>query len=203
MAVINKNDKQVKKALAHESLIGKTLLGKGVFSLVFEDTDDTVLKLTADGKHVELLKEVAGLDESCRAYFPEIVEDMGVIGELIKGDNRAPLHLLRISKLEHAKTGSEQRKLISKLCKDQLNAYANNIRHHCFGELAHKTLHDVAAQPVFDSLRKPLLLIADFAKRMKDEVSLDLHSKNIMVDRSGRIVFSDPLSDVSTRHIFN
>lgn len=58
----------------HPLLKGKKLIGRGMFSAVFETGPDTVLKLTVDSVNYALL---VGPARMIGAHFPHVLEDQG------------------------------------------------------------------------------------------------------------------------------
>lgn len=110
MKILQLTDPGVKDVIArHPALKGKTRIGRGFYSVVF-DNGDTVLKLTADAHHYDLLQFYA--DSSC---FPKVVVNHGYVGEQKRGE--FPLYLLEIEKLVKVPGKTANSKIVHKLCR--------------------------------------------------------------------------------------
>lgn len=199
MKVLRLSDKGVKEALNHPAIAGKTLIGRGTFSLVF-DNGDTVLKLTTDSCHYEMLKFYS--DDGVR--FPKVLADHGVVG--VQGHMDLNLYLIEVERLEPITVKSGEWKLVKALIKGAANMmrtktpvferHANKIDMRL---IVPETLFQMAEDKTLPTdVKEALDSIARFSMDYEG-VALDFHRANFMVRPStGAAVFSDPVYNLLT-----
>lgn len=197
MAVIKLTDMAVRRLRRLPMLQGKKRIGKGHFSIVFEDTPDTVIKVTTDqAHHAMLTNESYGLRGD---HFPRVVEDFGRMEEKIVFGQGIPLFLVRMERLDKLQRGTEQARLATKLCRAAMNSHGSNIMKATSVETISKSMiNDVAKHDwVPDSVRGALDELHDFCTYCPN-AKLDFHFANFMTrPATGELVLADPIYDSS------
>lgn len=172
----------------HPRLQGRTLLGRGVFSLVF-DAGPSVLKLTLDRVAYELAEQQASW--SCAA-LPVTVALHGQVGMSAMG---APLWLIEQERLERLPTGSAQRKDCLQVGR-LMRRHASN--HDKVPDLLRAMLPSVRNPSLADGLER----LAEFAAARAGWAPIDLHASNFMLRAAtAEAVISDPFIDHDTRQM--
>lgn len=204
MAFLKLRDPGVVKAIKETGLGSLPRVGRGFYSSVHEDGAGNIVKLTLDRTYYELhTGSYAGCYTGGNKHFAKIIEDGGIVGE--QGKNH--LYMIKVEKLSKLKSGSENKKLATKLCKEARVLMASRGRSvNIFAErgvidhsvIVPETLYHLADSDIEmpETMREALRSIALFAQDY-DGVGLDFHIANFMERESdGVLVFSDPTCDV-------
>lgn len=183
----------VQVALRHPLLEGKKMIGRGVFSMVFEGTrKNTVLKMTVDDIGYYAFNDWA---VGCRhRHFPRIIQSEGDIGcAKINGRDR-PIYLFEMERLE--KLTGEARKLARQVM---------NVGATASGKYHWKTGDDVRAMLTFGemvrdkslprSVRNAIQQLEEFCGNVPGG-SVDLHMNNMMQRKNGDLVIIDPIANM-------
>lgn len=179
-------DWRVKAVVKELGLDKKKILGRGVFSIVFEgNAKNTVLKLTVDDIGYALFNDwAAGIKH--HLHFPKIVKDFGSVGEVrFKGESYT-LYLFEMEKLIPVINKEAKRiaRKISRLC-DFKPLLTTEI-------LCNKDLPK--------SIRNALFRLDEFCKNLPGGL-LDMHAGNYMQRVNGTLVIIDPLSSIKVRKV--
>ena len=183
----------VQSALRHPLLEGKKLIGRGVFSMVFEGTrKNTVLKMTVDDIGYYAFNDWA---VGCRhRHFPRIIQSEGDIGSAkINGKDRS-IYLFEMERLE--KLTGEARKLARQVM---------NVGATASGKYHWKTGDDIRAMLTFGemardkslprSVRNAIQQLEEFCGNVPGG-SVDLHMNNMMQRKNGDLVIIDPIANM-------
>ncbi len=197
--VLSLRDKGVRDVIAnHPALQGLTRIGRGTFSAVY-DNGDTVIKLTSDAHHYELLTQ----GYACTDHFPKLVNDWGDVGVQEFGD--ADLYLIEVEKLSKVGASTDAAKMARKLCalaaktmKIKSPIFERNAKSIDMSLIVPETFFTMARdEKLPDSIRASLEQLASFCMDY-DGVAMDFHLANFMV-RPGTdtLIFSDPVYDIN------
>ena len=191
--VMKLTDQGVREAMRHPVLKGKKIIGRGVFSIVFEGTrKNAVLKLTCDQYAYRMLN-----DDHCAVthrHFPRVSKNYSRVGNVKLAGRDFPIYLYEMERLEELQFGTEQRKLALKLCKsvDLSDWKTASTMSRIQTALA---LEDAAKDKNMPrSIKNALMDLGRFCRAMPG-AGLDLHMGNIMRRKNGEIVFTDPQLD--------
>lgn len=192
---LRKDHLGVQMALRHPLLDGKKMIGRGVFSMVFEGTrKNTVLKMTVDN-----IGYYAFNDYMCgvrHKHFPRVTDCHGEIGTVRLGKHEESIYLYEMERLQPLKVGSEARRLARSIA----NAAATASGQHFW-----RTSEDIRAMLTFGSMlqdkslprsiRNALQQLEEFCGRMPGG-SVDLHMHNMMMRKNGDLVIIDPVANM-------
>lgn len=199
MKILQLTDPGVKSVIStHPALQGKARIGRGFYSIVF-DNGDTVLKLTADAHHYDLLQFYA--EGSC---FPKVVNNYGCVGDQKRGN--FPLYLLEIEKLVKVPGKTANSKTVHRLCKNAAKMMA--VKTPIFEKHADKinmarivpeTFYQMSEDKELPTaLREGLEQLGRFALDYEG-VGMDFHPSNFMQREStGELILSDPIMNILT-----
>ena len=199
MKILQLTDPGVKDVIArHPALQGKTRIGRGFYSVVF-DNGDTVLKLTADAHHYDLLQFYA--DSAC---FPKVVTNHGHVGDQKRGE--FPLYLLEIEKLVKVPGKTANSKIVHKLCRRA--AHMMEVKTPIFERHADKidmarivpeTFYQMAEDKDLPAgVREGLEQLGRFSLDYEG-VGMDFHPSNFMQrEATGELILSDPIMNILT-----
>lgn len=174
-------------------LAGKQIVGRGCYSIVYECTDNTVLKLTCDPVYpdfVRLKSGVPGVPKLVNDYGSFDCHDYGQISllEVVK--------LRPLDKWDNETMVLESRAVASavdfRLAARELGEKPE------LGKFSHaRALKDLTASRMFSaSVSWALLAISDYIEKSDQDVLLDLQNPaNFMTDGTN-LVISDPLIPV-------
>lgn len=185
----------VKDAMRHPLLEGKKIIGRGVFSVVFEGSrKNTVLKMTCDDIGYWAFNDYALRVQ--HRHFPRIVESHGDIGEIrIKGLGRS-IYLFEMERLEKLQAGSDAKRL-ARLISKVGNATSARTAGHWTEHLRAATLLQQMAK---DSTlpRSVRNALADLCRFCHDYPggTLDMHGCNFMQRGNGELVMTDPIANM-------
>lgn len=199
MKILKLTDPGVKNVIrSHPALQGKKQIGRGFYSVVF-DNGDTVLKLTADAHHYDLLQFYAD-----GPHFPKVIVNHGYVGEQKRGG--FPLYLLEIEKLVKVPGKTDNSKTVHRLCKNAAKMMA--VKTPIFEKHADKinmarivpeTFYQMAEDKELSaSLREGLEQLGRFSLDYEG-VGMDFHPSNFMQrETTGELVLSDPILNILT-----
>jgi hypothetical protein len=167
----------------------KTMLGRGVFSAVFEsDNPDTVLKLTVCEVQYQMLRDYTGLDHE---MFPLFIRDYGSVGEFVHPESgeRHSVYLMEVEKLYSMRgTNKALPRLINKLVCDN---YSDDTGLR-FSKVGVKLLEMGSAyEKVSEAMFELARFIQDYG--LESVVAVDTHGGNFMRRKCGALVINDPL----------
>lgn len=170
-------------------LKGKKLIGRGMFSAVFEgSTPDTVLKMTVDSVGYWLLNCcAAGVGGE---HFPKVIKNHHDVGEVNVGKTEFPVYLFEMERLVKLKVGSAAKKLARKISTSQLKISRASWSSDVTGQLGE--LASVAKLP--ETLRQAIRDVENFAGNYPN-AQLDMHMGNFMQRENGDLVITDPMFD--------
>lgn len=185
----NLNDGQMRDLRQLPELKGKKLIGRGMFSAVFEgSTPDTVLKMTVDSVGFWLLNCcAAGVSGE---HFPEVVKNHHDVGVVKVGKVEFPVYLFEMERLVKLKVDSAAKKLARKISTSQLKISRASWSSDVTGQL--KELANVAKLP--ETLRQAIRDVENFASNYP-KAQLDMHMGNFMQRENGDLVITDPMFD--------
>lgn len=199
MKILKLTDPGVKHVInSHPALKGKQRIGRGFYSIVF-DNGNTVLKLTADAHHYDLLQFYAEGD-----CFPKVVNNYGYVGNQILG--KFPLYLLEIEKLVKVPGKTVNSKIVHKLCRQAARMMAAKTpifeRHADKIDIARivpETFYQMSEDKDLPmQLREGLEQLGRFALDYEG-VGMDFHPSNFMQrEATGELVLSDPILNILT-----
>jgi hypothetical protein len=185
----------VQAALRHPLLEGKKLIGRGVFSMVFEGTrKNTVLKMTVDNIGYYAFNDwVVG----CRhRHFPRVVHSEGDIGSAKINGRDYSIYLFEMERLQPLAAGSEARRLARRIM---------NVSATASGKYHWKTGDDIRAMLTFGemvrdsslprSVRNAVQQLEEFCGNVPGG-SVDLHMHNMMMRKNGDLVIIDPVANM-------
>lgn len=181
--------KGVRQALEHSDLRGKEVIGRGRYSLVFDNTN-TVLKLTVDRDAIDLQR---WLDNACQTLhtLPKIHRVVGQLGDYAG----RPLWLLEVERLDKLVAGTPQRKQALRLKRLQhsLNGKAIAESYHRVAELTCR--HMSVSDEVDEQWSNTFRLLADYATG-KHHLGCDFHPANFLTrPATGELVLNDPFEN--------
>ena len=178
----------VQLALKHPVLQGKTVIGRGVYSIILSD-GISVFKLTIDRMAYALAEHQ--FQWQCSA-MPVIRSLHGIVGATNIG---LPLFLIEMERLDKLVTGTAVRKRCLSISR-QLKKYIK------YDDSPAVRLRRVSALQQDDEMGRGLMLLADFMESRWPTAELDLHSANFMRrPDTGEAVITDPIMDMETRNI--
>lgn len=194
--VLKLNDWRVKQTLQEfEAIKGKKIIGRGVFSVVFEGSrKNTVIKVTADPMSYWML--------NCYAYgvthrhFPKVKNDFGEIGSTRIGKVDVPIYAFETERLYPLETGSKAKKTARIIRNVQSETSSKNFWKHGYQHLASVTLYDMQKTITIGSVKNALAQLCDFCGNYLD-AGLDMHMGNFMQRKNGELVITDPILDRS------
>lgn len=173
-----------------EGLLGLDFpMGHGHFSRVYETGRNTVLKLTTDTSYIRFMESAK---KSTNAFMPKYVNMFGSIGTVYGREVFAvELEMYR-----------EIHELVEWEDRESLNEYLDQVK--CVVNHSHRIAKDLHSGNssdilhVIEMLRLDHLELIDALyevnKLIGDDCFCDLHSGNWMIDKSGQVVFSDPIA---------
>ena len=199
MKILKLTDPGVKRVInSHPALKGKQRIGRGFYSVVF-DNEDTVLKLTADAHHYDLLQFYAE-----GPHFPKVIVNHGCVGEQKRGG--FPLYLLEIEKLVKVPGKTDNSRLVYKMCKAAsrimavktpvFERHADKIQ---MARIVPETFYQMAEDKDLPAgIRDGLEQLGRFSLDY-DGVGMDFHPINFMQrETTGELVLSDPIMNILT-----
>lgn len=199
MKILKLTDPGVKRVInSHPALRGKQRIGRGFYSVVF-DNGDTVLKLTADAHHYDLLQFYAE-----GPHFPKVIVNHGYVGDQKAGE--FPLYLLEIEKLVKVPGKTDNSRLVYKMCKAASRMMAAKTpifeRHADKIQMARivpETFYQMAEDKDLPAgIREGLEQLGRFSLDY-DGVGMDFHPTNFMQrEATGELVLSDPIMNLLT-----
>ncbi len=199
MKILKLTDPGVKAVISsHPALRGKKQIGRGFYSIVF-DNGDTVLKLTADAHHYDLLQFYAE-----GKSFPAVINNHGYVGEQTHG--KFPLFLLEIEKLVKVPGKTVNSKIVHKLCRtaSRMMAVKTPIfeRHADKIDMARivpETFYQMSEDEDLPAyVREGLEQLGRFSLDYEG-VGIDFHPSNFMQrEATGELVLSDPILNILT-----
>lgn len=199
MKILKLTDPGVKHVInSHPALRGKQRIGRGFYSVVF-DNGDTVLKLTADAHHYDLLQFYAE-----GPHFPKVIVNHGYVGDQKAGE--FPLYLLEIEKLVKVPGKTDNSKIVHKLCRTAARMMAAKTpifeRHADKIDMARivpETFYQMSEDKDLPTqLREGLEQLGRFALDYEG-VGMDFHPSNFMQrEATGELVLSDPIMNILT-----
>ena len=199
MKILKLTDPGVKRVInSHSALRGKQRIGRGFYSAVF-DNGDTVLKLTADAHHYDLLQFYAE-----GPHFPKVIVNHGYVGDQKAGE--FPLYLLEIEKLVKVPSKTDNSKIVHKLCRTAARMMAAKTpifeRHADKIDMARivpETFYQMSEDKDLPTqLREGLEQLGRFALDYEG-VGMDFHPTNFMQrEATGELVLSDPIMNILT-----
>ena len=199
MNVLQLTDCGVKAAMRHEALAGKTRIGRGSYSAVY-DNGETVLKLSADMAHYEMLKFYAdgytALPTMCKDYFD--------VGEQVKFGGIV-LYLFEVERLTKMKAGTAEYRLAKCMCNRAANlmetktpVFERNKDKIGMERIVPETFYQMsedATLPV--EIREALGQLGRFSMDYEG-IGMDFHMGNFMIRPStGQLVLSDPVMSIN------
>jgi hypothetical protein len=201
---MRKNKRGVRAALKHPALVGKEIIGRGFFSLVFDHTPETVLKLTADHTNYEIFCNERQILTS--PHFPRMASNHGVVGETVNGlDHPLPIFLMEVERLEKVTIrGNRTCWNISQRICSVMAEIIHDIDYSRFPDESRTMLSAIICERVArretipGSIREAFEELSLFTATLTD-AEIDLHSANIMMrPATGEVVLSDPLCDLAS-----
>ena len=199
MKILHMTDPGVKNVIrSHPALQGKKQIGRGFYSVVF-DNGDTVLKLTADAHHYDLLQFYAE-----GKSFPAVVQNHGCVGEQREG--KFPLYLLEVEKLVKVPGKTLNSKIVHKLCRTAARMMAVKTpvfeRHADKIDMARivpETFYQMSEDEELPAyVREGLEQLGRFSLDYEG-VGMDFHPSNFMQrEATGELVLSDPILNILT-----
>jgi hypothetical protein len=186
---ITLTSKEVRRALEHAGLQGKEPIGRGRYSLVF-DNGDTVLKLTTDRGVLDL----QACQENACLPLPTLPKFHRVIGEVGQHAGR-PLWLFEVERLDKLVSGSAQRKqaLAIKRLQHGINGVAIKESFHRVAELTCKLMSE--AQTLAREWRDTFAALSEYAAG-RHHLGCDFHPANFLTrPATGELVLNDPFED--------
>jgi hypothetical protein len=182
-------NKGVKQALEHTELQGKEVIGRGRYSLVFDNTN-TVLKLTVDRDTIDLQR---WLGNACQTLhtLPKIHRVVGQLGDCAG----RPLWLMEVERLEKLVAGTPQRKkaLSLKRLQHGINGKAIAESYYRVAELTCRYM--AQADTLEPEWRLTFDTLADYAAG-KHHLGCDFHPANFLTrPATGELVLNDPFEN--------
>lgn len=174
-------------------LAGKNIVGRGCYSIVFECTENTVLKLTCDPVYPDFVRSKSGVPG-----VPKLVNDYGSFFCPEYG-NISLLEVVKLRQLDrwdHETMFLESRAVASavdfRLAARELGETPE------LGKASHaKALRDLTASKMFSaSVSWALLAISNFIEKSDHDVVLDLQNPSNFMTDGTNLVISDPLVPV-------
>jgi hypothetical protein len=186
--LFEKNERGVRLALKHPLLLGKPVIGRGVYSIILGG-ETSVLKLTIDRVAYALAEHQS--QWQCPA-LPVIRGLHGIVGTL---DIGVPLFLIEMDPLDKLVAGTPSRKR----CLSIAQQLREPLRD---GEAPSERLRHISTRQPKDEMAIALVLLADFLHSRWPAAELDLHGANFMLRLgTGEAVIIDPFMDMETRRI--
>ena len=199
MKILQLTDPGVKSIISsHPALVGKERIGRGFYSVVF-DNGDTVLKLTADAHHYDLLQFYA--EGKC---FPKVVNNYGYVGDQKRG--KFPLYLLEIEKLVKVPGRTANSKIVHRLCRSaarMMEVKTPIFERHAdkidMARIVPETFYQMSENEELPAyVREGLEQLGRFALDYEG-VGMDFHPSNFMQrEATGDLVLSDPIMNILT-----
>lgn len=199
MKILKLTDPGVRAVISrHPALRGKKQIGRGFYSIVF-DNGDTVLKLTADAHHYDLLQFYAE-----GKSFPKVINNYGLVGEQVRGD--FPLYLLEVEKLVKVPGKTLNSKIVHNLCRSAkrimevktpvFERHADKID---MARIVPETFYQMSENEELPAyVREGLEQLGRFALDYEG-VGMDFHPSNFMQrEATGELVLSDPIMNILT-----
>lgn len=174
---IRPNDAGVRRALRAHGVADRTLLGRGVFSLVYDGGRRRVLKLTLDAVSYSFMREAKN------KHFPRIRHDYGVVGSTVIDMNEFPLFLMEVERLQKLPNGSEAKKIATAVHRADRYQWIQTT-----------LLRLKGVKTVPNSIRNAIKELETFVGNDRADL-VDMHMANFMCRRNGELVISDPLMD--------
>lgn len=199
MNVLQLTDSGVKAAMMHEALVGKKRIGRGSYSAVY-DNGETVLKLTADMAHYEMLKFYA----DGTSALPVMTTDYFHVGTQKQYGN-ITLYLFEVEKLVKMKHGTAEKRLAQKMCKAAANIMGTKTpvfeRHKDkigIERIVPETFYQMSEDMTLPlEIREALEQLGRFSMDYEG-VGMDFHMANFMIRPStGQLVMSDPVMSIN------
>lgn len=192
--VLRLNDKGVVDTMKHPQLLGKIPIHRGVFSAIFDDKWNTVLKLTADGASYAMLN---GKVRVKNRHFPQVHKDYREVGEMVIANYRLPLFLYEVEKLQPLQKNSIERNMAYRLGTMQRKW---TYEDYCGNESSISTVHEMSMdEKIPVTIREALAELRDFIKTSPNN-RLDMHLGNFMQRANGELVITDPIFDAFARN---
>lgn len=185
----------VKEARRHKPLEGKQIIGRGVFSAVFEGTrKNTVLKLTVDDIAYWSLNDIyVGVRHR---HVPRVIANYREVGSAKINGRDYPIFLYEIERLE--RVNGEARRLAKLICNAESTSRQTlrgpGIFERPSADKVFATMAKDKALP--RSVRNALCRLAEFAENVPGG-DVDLHMGNFMQRANGDLVLSDPIANMS------
>lgn len=185
----------VKAALRHPLLEGKKMIGRGVFSMVFEGTrKNTVLKMTVDNLGYMMLNDrVSGIRHK---HFPKVVETHDDIGETKIGAESHLVYLFEMERLEKLQKDSDAKRL-ARLITNVTGT--TSMRHKGSWRDEYRSAELLKAMKTSDelprSIKNALGRLEMFCRDIPGG-TLDMHAGNFMQRKNGDLVMIDPIADM-------
>ena len=178
----------------------KALIGRGVFSAVFEGSrENRVYKLSADGIAYSLLNDSAA--KVRHNLLPKVYDDFGIVDEVRVGGEVYPVYLYEIERLYRMSRDNlawHQAKVIIKAA-TKANATAmsgwpnvDEFEESVMTIEELRKMHHILPGPV----RSVFTMIRDFGRMMGGNMAIDLHMGNFMARANDSLVLSDPICQV-------
>ena len=196
MSVLLLSDIGTKLALRNPEIAGRTRIGRGQYSVVFERGQHEVLRFTCDpvtyGMHCDGVLRLSG------THFAKVTRDHGEIGTQRSGD--IPIYLFGTERLQKVMPATAEKRLASQLVKlagECFSSTRSGSLGNPYDEV--RTMH--ALEKMSDSKDLPFSMrkaLSDLASYAGDMVGacLDLHPSNIMQrPGTGELILNDPLHD--------
>lgn len=195
MALLKRNSKHIKTILSLRNIDQDALIGKGKFSLVYQDPtfEDVVVKISGDKLSHEYL-QLSG------KHLPSRISTDYTATETIDG-REIFIAVNRVEKLHNVREFRETAKMARHLIKDIGHARSQFIFDSKLSDAAvnRNTLRKVASYECYPaSIRNALHQLADFAGK-RPHCGLDFHINNFMATSDGSLVFSDPFQCCVTK----
>lgn len=198
MAVIRLDDWGTKSVLSQFGLKSKQRIGKGLFCAVYDAGPESVYKLTTDAVQLHSVRDyLEGV------HFPELVENIGWVGEQRIGD-----HDLYMFKAERLKPTKEADAATRKLARDVIRAvdefWAPHASRLVYGRGSRAQKRSECSGLVLDQLMEFKSLpetireaFGDLRRMVLDYQNLviDFHGANLMVRGTDELVFNDVIVD--------
>lgn len=179
--------------MQHKALRGKKVIARGVFSAVYEGSrPNTVLKLTADSYGYRMLNDWACCVK--HRHFPRVKIDHEQIGDFRMNGEHFPLFLFEMERLEKLATGSDARRLASRISREQNNCTNDNWNWPADDRARFGIMSMIETGNLNKSIKNALGELEQFCGNNPGAV-LDMHLGNFMQRKNGELVITDPLCD--------
>lgn len=190
--VLRLNDSGVRQALRHPLLAGGKLIGRGVFSAIFEGNNNSVMKLTADSVNYRMLN-----GDSCvkHRHFPKVVANHTTVGKVTIAGMDFPLYLYEVEKLQRLHRNSDAGRLAWKMAEKQRHWAHSDFTDFSVSVITVGEMTKDTKLP--RAMRNALAQLEAFILSCPDGI-LDMHFGNFMQRANGELVLTDPLFDAPT-----